>query len=270
MDTEKIVYINSAIDRQTIDIDTASWTTYLALPIKVSHINHIKLQIMNLEIPNTAYTFPLNASSFWWIHGVGTTNTLRLLNLSLTRIFSATDLVIALNSAMTTAGYNLAFSYSATTCSLTVTNNEVVPIRIVGSYRYSDNVAGAVSNNVADRFGFTDNMIGTQINATASLTAPAVLRLLRSNCYYITCDAINGVGRQSYVPSPYAKQSNILGRCTSNNFGFLSQPNFSSPIQFTTSDTIIDSLSFSILDDELNPISLNQCPVTFALKVIIS
>ena len=266
MSNQRVIYINSYIDRTTADLDTSQWTTFLNEPIRIKN-GKLKLIVENIELPNTAYNFGTTENRFYWVHAVGTLNTVRSVQIATDRIFNnGTDFATYMNGLMSSSGFNLSFSYSLATLELTIANNETVPIRICSSYRFSDPQTGP--SDAQDKLGFNQNTIGTQTPAGGSVVAQGMLKLLRTNCYYLSCDVIGNNFKQSILPSPYYSH-NIVARITANSFGSLSQLQYASSMYFNVPDSIIQSLRFKLLDDQLFPISLNGLPITFVLKVII-
>jgi hypothetical protein len=264
--SERVIFINSYIDRTTLDTDTSEWTTYLSEPIRVKS-GKIRLTVENIELPNTAYSFGNSENRFYWVHGVGTTNTVRSVVIATDRIFgSGTEFATYINGLMTSSGFNLSFSFSSTTLELSITNNETVPIRICSSYRYSDLQTG--SSDAQDKLGFNQNTIGTQTAAGGVITANGILKLIRTNCYYLTANIIGNNFKQSILPSPYYSHS-IIARITANTIGSLSQLQYASSMFFNCSETVINAIKFKLLDDQLYPISLNGLPITFVMKLLI-
>lgn len=266
---EIVMHVNSMVDREARDlmIDTAEWDSYLINPIKINHNQHMKVSIESIEIPNTAYTFPLYESTLWWIKDVGGADTLKSLDLPIDRNFAtSTDLVTYINAQMVANSDLLTFSYDSSTNKLTVTNGEAVPIRLVGSYRFDDTVGGLVSNNIIDRLGFVSNLIGTTILAAGTLVATGILRLLRTNVYYLATDILGGKIKQSNVPNPLDNQFDICARVSSGNYGTISQLRFGSTISYNVLNTIIHKMHFVLLDDQLEHIALNGSPITFSMK----
>lgn len=265
MNTEQFVYyINSYMDRTPSDY-THSWQTYFNEPIRISNKKRMKLQLLNVELPNVAYTFP-EASSMLWVNiwnGVSAW-VLKSYQIATDRNFNApADLVTHLNT-LTTAD-SLVFSYDANTCRLTITNNNANKIRVVGSYRYQDSIS-TTYNNVIDRLGFTQDLTSAEVASSGTLEGETILRLLRTNRYYITCSNLGSFNKQSRVPTPYANPY-IISSVASSNFGRISQLEFSSPVFFYSNETELRSLKFEVLDDELQPVQLNECPVTFSLLI---
>lgn len=267
---ESILYINSVIDRlPTDDLNSNEFTVYLSQPIRTYGAN-IKIRLEQLEIPNVWYSFPIYDSKIWFLENPETTPVLRSINIATDRIFSnGTDFASHLSSQFMIAGYNISFSYSTNTGKLTLTNNHTTPIRLVSSYRFNqDSFTTQTASDANDRIGFNQNYSSTVINIGSSLTAAGVLRLLRTNCCYIECDlADGGANKSSFVPSPYKTGSNIIGRAACSNFGFVSQLQYTSNIDFPLSEKSISSLTFRLLDDQLEPLSTNGSPITFSLVV---
>jgi hypothetical protein len=187
--------------------------------------------------------------------------------ISIERVYNnGDDFVSYFNAQASIIGANILLSYSQNSHKLILTNNNNVPIRLVSSYRFSDSLTGP--SDSMDKLGFTDNYIGSSIASNTSYTAPSILKLLRSNCYFLTANIVGASVRQSIVPSPFFTPQ-IIARITANTFGTLSQLQYASTMSFYVPDNIITSIKFQILDDQLYPIDLNNLPITFALKFII-
>jgi hypothetical protein len=260
--TDFVIHINSNTDRTTVDTDTASWTTFLYKAIQCAHGNKLKMAVESVELPNTVYSFSPYENTIWWIHDYGGTNVLRSVTIATDRTYDSTNFATYLNSLMSASSYLLTFAYDNNTGRLTLTNNQAVPIRLIGSYRYGETAA----NNAADKLGFTQSLLTTSIAAAGTLNATGVLRLLRTNCYYLTCDSIGSRVSQGQVPTPY-EQPRIIAKIQASNFGTLSQIRNGSSLYYDVSEKDIKSLAFSVLDDQLYPVSFNGCPITFTLRV---
>jgi hypothetical protein len=259
------LHINSFIDRKPTDLYTTNFTTYFSNPIKTNN-GKVKLNVKNIEIPNIFYTFGESEYILYVIIDPSGVPTTKSYTLSLTRNYAdGATIATALNSLC--ALDNIVFTFDSTTARLTCTNNNASSIRIIGSYRYSDNLSTAFSN-VVDRLGFTQNMTSQTIISTGSLEAESPLRLLRSNCYYLTCDIISSYTNQSRVPNPYTKPY-IFARVSANNFGYLSQYIYSNDFMLNTTETIIEKMTFQLLDDQLFEINATNCPITFTIGVTI-
>lgn len=265
MNTDQFVYfINSYLDRTPSDY-THSWTTYFSEPVRVSGKKRMKLQLQNIELPNTAYTFP-EASSILWVNiwdGVSAW-ILKSYSVATDRNFNTpSDFVTYINTL--TVADSLVFSYDANTCRMTLTNNNANKIRVVGSYRYQDSIS-TTYNNIIDRLGFTQDLTSAEVASSGTLEGETILRLLRTNRYYITCSNLGNYSKQSRVPSPYVNPY-IIACVASSNFGRISQLEYGNAVFFYTNELELKSLKFEILDDEFQSVQLNECPVTFSLLI---
>jgi hypothetical protein len=259
-----VYYINSYTDRKPSDY-THQWTTFFNDPVRISGRKRMKIQLQDVEVPNTAYTFP-DSSSILWVNvwdGISAWVLYHYI-IETDRFFQAgADVVASLNALC--AAESLVFSYSPTTCRLTLTNNNAQKIRIVGSYRYSDSLT-TTYNNIIDRLGYTQDLTVAEVNSGGTIEGECILNLLRTNRYYITCSNIGGFNKQSRVPTPYANPY-ILASVPSSNFGRMSQLSYGSTVFLTCNQTELKSMDFTILDDELNVCPLNECKVTFTLLI---
>lgn len=267
---ESILYINSLIDRlPSDDLNSPEFTVFLNTPIR-TYGNNIKIRLEQLEIPNTWFSFPSYDSKFWFVENPSMAPVLRNIDIDTQRVFSnGTDLANHLTLQSNNAGFNLSFAYSNETSKLTLTNNHTTPIRIVSSYRIlQDPFITQTFSDAQDRLGFNQNYTSSIVNIGSSITAAGVLRLLRTACCYIECDLADGnSSRSSIVPSPYKNATNIIGRSGCSNFGFVSQLQYTSNIDFPLSEKTINSLTFRLLDDELEPLSTNGAPISFSIVI---
>lgn len=263
MPTDYFLHLNTNIDRRTSDLDTTDITAYFTKSIITS--GKIKLQVTNIELPNLAYTFPYHSCVLWYVIDPAGVNTLKSATIRIDRNYNnASDLIVDLNTLVVADG--LVFSYDANTCRITLTNNNAATIKLVSSYRYGE-TAYSTYNDCMDRLGFDQSMIGVNILAGATLEANSCVKLLRSNCYYLTCGQVGSFTQQSTCVGMNKPQ--ILARITANNFGFLSQLTFVNEMVIDTPENNIDKLELKILDDMLYPISINNGSITLTLKVSI-
>jgi len=215
-----------------------------------------------IELPNAiAGTFPFYSNTLHWLIGANP----HRLTIPDDRVFAdAHAFVTWANTEL--KGETITLAYDADTTKLLVTNTGTDPLRLVSSYRHVDDPYSSVAvNNAADRLGFTQSMADEWINPGSSLAAEGILRMLRTNCYYITCDAVTG-SRQAIVPRP-GENKPILARVSATNFGNLSQFPYATATQFNTQLQQINSFKFEVLDDELFPVDLGGQPVTFTMRV---
>jgi hypothetical protein len=262
MPVDYFIHLNTQIDRRTADLDTTDITAYFTKAILTS--GKIRMQITNIELPNLAYTFPYHSCVLWYVIDPAGANTLKSATIRTDRNYNnATDLITDLNALV--VGDNLVFSYDANTCRITLTNNNASTIKLVSSYRYSENTS--CYNDVMDRLGFDQDLRTTTIAHDGTLEANSCVKLLRSNCYYLTCGQIGSFAQQSTCVG--MNKPNILARITGNNFGFLSQLTFTNEMIIDTPENNIDKLELKLLDDMLYPVSINNGSITMTIKVSI-
>lgn len=261
------IHVNSILDRQQSDTSFHTWTSYLKNPITIKTKKKMRVVVESIELPNVFYTFPYHSSIFYWLHNSQSGSpVLRSLLLDIDRIYaSGTDVAADLTSKAVASGYNIQFTFDTTTYKLRVTNNESVPIRLISSYRFQETYS--TPDDCMDRFGFNQNYSNVHIPTGNSLTASGILRLLPSNCYYLRLEQLGNYIKQSIVPNN--TQTNILCRITASSFGNLSQLSFPSSTYLTIDkNESIEYLQFSLLDDELRPVLLNNgIVITFTLKI---
>ena len=269
--TDIILYINSGIDRNSKAGDTTSkWTTTFPTAITSGLSQRASAKVEYIDFPNSMYTFPWHSYKFWFIRNAGTTDNLTSIDIDNTKNWAnGSDLVVHLNALMTAAGYTITFSYNTDTSKISITNSLANPIKLVSSYRFIDGTAlyAQISYECTDRLGFTDNYTNVNIANGGTYTAPSILRLLRSHCYYLCCDELaKSSVKQSHVPDAEFTPS-IITRISASNFGSLSQLEYSTNYELTTDQGKVKNLSFYVLDDELYDIRNNGVPITFALKI---
>jgi len=261
--SHRLIHLNSMIDRQASDLYTTDWTTFLARPLLTS--GKVSMKIKNIDLVNLFYTFGTESSILWVYSDYGGLGeTLNSFQLSLTDTY---DNGTTLSSYLTTlcTSLSLTFAYDTSTARMTVTNGGATTIRIVGSYRYSDDLANTY-NNVIDRLGITQDLRTTTILAAGSLEAQSPLRLLRSTCYYLIADILSNT-TESIVPTPYSTP-HILGKISASNFGFVSQLQYSEEVYLSSSEKQIDKIHFSLLDDELYPVYSTNAPICITLDIL--
>jgi hypothetical protein len=257
------LHINTYLDRTVSDSDTSDVDVYLYKKIITN--GKVKLQIMNIELPNLAYTFGPSEYIFYYYNDYAGAKTLSHISLDLTRNFdNGNTLVAYMNSVQT----DIIFSYNSDSKTISATNNTVNTIKLVSSYRYSED--SNIASDCADRLGFDQDMRNGStwaITAGSTLEGSTPIKLLRTNCYYLVCDKVGNSNQQSTTTG--INRPNILARCSANNFGYLSSMSFANEMDLECSENQIDKLHFTLLDDKLYPISLNNASITMTLKISI-
>lgn len=262
-----ILYINSNLDRKPSEpLNSSSWTTVLSHPIK-TYSGKIKMKLLEIEAPNTFYTFGPNAYIFWYYNLY--TNEYKAVPIPTDRFFvDGEQFVNVMNQICIAGNFAVRFSYNATNAKLTVTNVSNDTIRIVSSYRYEpDNTY----DDAMDRLGFTQNMlnnISSTLDTNDYLQAESPLRLIRTNCVYLQCNVIASQNiPTTIVPSPFVTAPDIIARVTSGNFGMLSQLQLANLEEFDVGNNLISELKWTLLDENYNEINTNGHPITFSVLV---
>lgn len=261
------LHINSDIDRTIADTITSEWTTYLSTPININSNNKVIINCQSIEIPNVLYNFGVYDSVFWFY--VPSTLTLVGHQIDTGRVFAdGTEFATYMTSLL--SAHNLVFTFSTTTYKLTITSNRANNVIIPQSYRYGDNTYSGAYNSCIDKIGFTQPLNSITLAPAGSITGQSMLRLLRTNCYYLTCDGVANSSIQSLIPSPYKSGSNeIIARITAGNFGSLSQLSYLTGTNISFPSDNINRLSFKLLDDNFFPITEMYLPITMTLKIEI-
>jgi hypothetical protein len=259
------LYVNSYFDGSSVNDRTHRWTTFLAE--NITGYNNCKIKLEDIELPNSAYNFAPFTSQLWYEKNPGGGNvTLHNIQINTARVYaSVNDLITELNNRFTSNGDDIVATFDANTGKITLTNNLNVDIRVVSSFRYDNDPATNTFNHINDRLGLNQDLTNTIIQPTETLTGNGVVRMLRTNCYYLTADILDGGGSIStfHIPNPSKTGTRVLSKLTAGNFGTLSQLNFGKEVNINVSNKTISSISFSILDDEFEGINLNGLPITF-------
>lgn len=263
------IHINSELDRLPTDLTTSSWTSYLSSPVLVgSSLSEVRISLESVEIPNVLYNFPIESSRFYWIVDVGGVETLNAFQIATNRNFASGD-QFATYMTNGLAAFNVRFTFDALTNKLSIHNDSANPIKVVESFRY--NVVPNTFNMAIDKLGFTQ-AIPSFLAPSQSITAQTVLRLLRTNCYYIACENASASYKQSLAPAPYraSAASQIIGRVSAENFGALSKLAYPPASHLRLPSENINFLKFTIFDDNLYPIEDMYTPITLTVKITVN
>lgn len=264
MSKQSAIFVNSYTDRMVGDT-TSSFTTYFNKAIRTGN-RKIKLNVQSIEIANLCYSFGVYESVVWFVFDVGGSNTLKGYQVPITtNITDGTALATALQTLTVADG--ITWAYDTNSAKLTFTNSTAATIKMVSSFRYSENTN--IYNDCHDKIGFTQDMTNITVAHTDTLTGSSPIRMLRTNCYYLTANVLGSSDDQSIVPSPYYTKDPIIARVSASNFGTLSQFEYLSEVKFETPIKEISSIKFQLLDDQLRPISIGEAPITFSLNITI-
>lgn len=284
MGREIEIYINSEIDRVVSENNstTLNFTAILSGSkiIKIyPNERRCKIKVNQVEIPNTLYNFPASQNRLNIVVFNGANpDSLEFVELDANRVYNTPqDVVNYLNTELLAhpngVMNDLVLSFDDLTKKVTLTNNSSTEsVRLVSSFRYSQDNAdglGTTFNTIVDRLGFSDNYTNTIIAPTQALTGNGTIRMLFTHAYYIVLNEIASPYDQTIIPTPNINRK-ILARVTCGNYGTLSQLSYVSETMMNIPSGIeINRLSFSLLDDELQPIDLVNQKVTMSLKMTI-
>lgn len=273
------IYINSYTDRLISEIDsTSKHFTILLEGSKEIRVypdeKNITVKLGSIELPNVLYNFNFITSTLWIVNDYGGLNeSLESITINTDRVYTTPeDVIEELNSLITTHPIlkDIEFNYIDNEKKITITNYSLNNIRIVSSFRFNDILNGRTYNDINDRLGFIQDMKNIIIKTGETLKGEGLIKMLRTNCFYLTCNNIAGSYNQNIIPNPRTNRK-ILARLSTSDFGTLSQLSYPAQIDFNIiNDTSIRTMSFSLLDDEFNLVDLGQFPITFSLILSIS
>ena len=272
------IYINSYLDRLVDELESSSkrFTALFDKEIRVfPDEKNITLKLGSIELPNILYNFSFVSSRLWIVDNVSDPEaaTLEFIEINTERVYvNPEELIDELNSLIIAHPTlsNIEFNYIDNEKKITITNNAGHDIRLVSSFRYQDTNNGVTFNDMNDRIGFTQDLRNTIISHNQTLKAQGLVKMLRTNCFYLTCDNISSSFNQNIIPNPKINPR-ILARLSTSDFGTLSQLSFASQVDFNiTNEGSIRSMTFSLLDDEFREVDLDQFPITFSLILTIS
>lgn len=271
------IYINSYLDRVINENDSTSKSFTVLMPqgqeislLPTEKGKKIKLKVFNLQIPNVLYNFPIKASRLWFDTTPNGAPTVVGIQINTNRIYATpTELITELNTQATNANLDITFSFTEITKKITITNtNALNDIRLISSFRYALDESVLTFQDMNDRLGFSQNLSNTIIPANNGfITGEGYLNMNRSNCYYLSLDESGSYFQQSIVPSnPNTKR--IIAQVAGGSYGTLSTFSYVSSEWFNLpSSGKIQSLRFSVVDDEGDAVDVVNFPITMSLQI---
>ena len=270
------VYINSYLDRVITENDSTSKSFTVLLPqgseiqlLPTEKSKKIKLKVFNLQIPNVLYNFPEKSSRLWFDTTPNISPTVVGIQINTNRIYATpTELITELNTQATSAGLDITFSFTEITKKMTITNTGQTDIRLISSFRYALDESVLTFQDMNDRLGFSQNLTNTLIPANnGAITGVGYLNMNRSNCYYLSLDESGAYFQQSIVPSnPNTRR--IIAQVAGGSYGTLSTFSYVSSEWFNLpSSGKVQSLRFSVVDDEGDSIDVVNFPITMSLQI---
>jgi hypothetical protein len=278
------IFVNSETDR-VISQNASTSKEFTALLNNNKEIQiypnerRCNIKLNQVEIPNVLYNFPFSQNRLNIILYDASLNatSMEFVELDPNRVYNTpTDVINYMNNELTAHSNSimndLVLSFSDLTKKVTLTNNSSNHVRIVSSFRYREEDGDGVGtgfNTIVDRIGMCELYKGTTIAPSASLTGNGTIRMLYTQCYYLTLKNLASSYEQSIVPSAFSSDR-ILGRITAQNYGTLSQLSFASQVSFNIpANTTISYLTFALLDQELQIVDLKNHPITFSVILTI-
>lgn len=274
-----IVHINSGFDRRPND-KTNSWVTYFSQPLEVGIES--KIGVKMCEIPYTCSQFKDSNNSFFVEEAYvneddETVRNVYIVMIDDSKFFENGDQVIEeLNRISTASSYP--FSFTINQNKITLFNTGTHKIRIVSNNDYETEIkdakffingtetdtGGKLFNQMMYKLGFYQDYREKYLVPGTSQTAEGILKLVRTNCFYLTADIVD---LDQLTPSKF-KQPNIIAKVPlTGNFGSLQRYQVEVPLMQRCNDNSIDRIRFSVLDDDLEEVDLNNCPVTVTLEI---
>lgn len=272
-----VIHINSLNDRQPKDT-THKWTTYFENPIDINVGSSIGL--LTAEVPYTCSQFKDSNNTFFVEEGYINSENETIINiyglqLDDSKFYESVDaLIIDLNAEA--LAHNYPYEFIIMNNKIAVTNLSSHKLRVISSREFETTTEGTIFingiateykqffNQMMSKLGFYGDYRDAYILPGQGQTAEGVPRLIRTNAFYIEADIVDS---HQITPSPY-QAPNIIGKVQlSGNFGSLQRFSTEKPVMLPTNDTSIDKINFKILDDDLEEVDLNGCPVSLSLMI---
>lgn len=259
-----VLYINSLLDRRIDDpITSNEFVSFLNTPIR-SYSGKISVKLLSIELPSIFNTFSESSSLFWYRNL--TTNTNNFVQIPTNRYYvDGGQFANVMNQDLSANNEPIRFTYDANSATLLVQNVGSDNLRLISSYIYQDQ---NIYNDAMLKLGFINDYTTQVIAPNAYYQAESPLRLIRTNCAYLTCNLIaSSAVNTTIVPSPYVAPQQILGKVGIGNFGILSQLQFTSEISFNIGSSTISDIKWGLLDENYEPLATLSHPVTFSVQI---
>lgn len=272
------LYINSFLDRIENENDSASKSFTVLLPqgseiqlLPTEQQKKIHFKVFNLQVPNVLYNFPKKTSRLWFDTTPNSTPTVVGFQIDTNRVYATPSALMSeLESKSVSAGLDISFNYDDTTKKVSMTNNEATAIRLISSFRYATRENILTFEDMNDRLGFSEFYLNTTIAGSGGvLTGNGFLNMNRSNAYFLTLDEAGSYYQQTIAPAkPNSRR--IVAQVSGGSYGTLSTFSYVSSEWFNLpSSQRIQSLRFSVLDDEYDAIDTINFPITISCQIKI-
>lgn len=282
MERERIIemYINSYLDRVEDENQSTSTKFTVSLQNKNKQIEvlpnerELLVKCFKLQIPNVLYNFPEKESRLFFEVDPDGVSDVRSIQIDTERVYaSTTDLVNEINTklGLDASLSDLTLSFNTNTKKMTFTKDGTVDIRLISSFRYGTVESILTFQDMNDRLGFSQDLTTTGLMTSGSptLTGQGTVRMNRTNNYHLTLEEQSGFYTQSITPLD-TKNHRVIASVAVGSYGTLSTFAYVSSFGFQLPvGQPLTSLTFSLRDDEMNPVDVVNHPITMALQFII-
>lgn len=281
MNRERIIemYVNSYLDRVEDENDSTSKRFTVSLQNKNKQIQvlpnerELLVKCFKLQLPNVLYNFPEKESRLFFEVDPAGASDVKNIQIQIDRVYaSPTDLINEINNELSLDASlsDLSMSFDGNTKKVSITNNGTQTIRLISSFRYANQESILTFQDMNDRLGFSQ-LLTTEgvMNASETITGNGTIRMNRTNNYHLVLEEQSGFYTQSITPLD-VKNHRVIASVATGAFGTLSTFSYVSSFgfQLPTSQPLT-SLTFSLRDDELQPVDMVNHPISMALQFII-
>lgn len=282
MERERIIemYINSYLDRVEDENQSTSTKFTVSLQNKNKQIEvlpnerELLVKCFKLQIPNVLYNFPEKESRLFFEVDPDGVSDVRSIQIDTERVYaSTTELVNEINTklGLDASLSDLTLSFNTNTKKMTFTKDGTVDIRLISSFRYGTVESILTFQDMNDRLGFSQDLTtaGLMTSGSTTLTGQGTVRMNRTNNYHLTLEEQSGFYTQSITPLD-TKNHRVIASVAVGSYGTLSTFAYVSSFGFQLPvGQPLTSLTFSLRDDEMNPVDVVNHPITMALQFII-
>ena len=278
-------HINSYLDRTISQNENADGEFTVLFPNNSTEIsmtndeiaqnNKIYMKVLTLNLPNVLPNFKSSESTitFETDFSLNTmSGTIETMTIDYTKVYpSATELLVELNEKVAEIDVSFAFTYNDNTKKITFTNTSANKVRLVSSFRYDLTESITPVNDMMDRIGFSQSLVGLSgvvDGAGGTLVGGSVINLSRTSCYFLTLKQAQSTYNQSVVPSRSGRTDPVVAHIIAGSYGTYSQMTYVMPSYITAGDKLLNSLSFTLLDDQFEAITdyPESMPITMTIE----
>lgn len=281
MNRERIIemYVNSYLDRVEDENDSTSKRFTVSLQNKNKQIQvlpnerELLVKCFKLQLPNVLYNFPEKESRLFFEVDPAGASDVKNIQIQIDRVYaSPTDLINEINNELSLDASlsDLTMSFDGNTKKVSITNNGTQTIRLISSFRYANQESILTFQDMNDRLGFSQLLTTNGVmNASETITGNGTIRMNRTNNYHLVLEEQSGFYTQSITPLD-VKNHRVIASVATGAYGTLSTFSYVSSFGFQLpTGQPLTSLTFSLRDDELQPVDMVNHPISMALQFII-